>query len=175
LYQGDARLGSVRTTSGDFVYLNGEPLLPSDCVSYIEPGTTTTVFLQGFGTGYFGHPDDGIPLADKQRGVLARRLLPHSDLPIPWHWDHNLQVYNDTVKDSDHPSFRHYTIGESALPELVLMEENRLVLNIDQLECKEWVHFLDHPSSEGLRDSLLPVEHTHCLRHIAYRSNGPKI
>jgi hypothetical protein len=66
-------------------------------------------------------------------------------------------------------------MGESELPELVLMEDDRLVLPIDQLERKEWVYFLDHPSAQDLRRSLLPVNPTHCVRHIAYRSNGPKI
>jgi hypothetical protein len=176
-YQGDAWLGSVRTTSGEFAYLNGEPLLPSDCVSYTPVDTGRRVFLQVFGIGYFGHPDDGIPQDTKQLGILARRLLPPWDLPVPWDWKRDVSRYNDIVEDSDHPSHLNapFEPADTMLPELVLMEDDRLVFPLQQLERKEWVFFLDYPSVDGLQQSLLPTNPTHCVRHIAYSCDGPKI
>jgi hypothetical protein len=177
-YQGDAWLGSVRTTSGEFAYLNGEPLLPSDCVSHISLVTGRRVFLQVFGTGVFGHPDDGVPKDQKQLGILARRLIPPWELPAPWDWSREVSQYADTVDNSNHPSCLHapFIPAESSLPELVLMEEDRLVFSLEQLDRKEWIHFLDHSSADTLRASLLPVDPTYCVRHIAYTCNGsPRI
>jgi hypothetical protein len=178
-YQGDAWLGSIRTTSGEFAYLNGDPdpLLPSDCVSYIprDSDTGRRVFIQVFGIGFLGHPDDGIPHSEKQHGVLGRRLLPHAELPMPWIWNDNIAEFTRTLEESEHAANLHFVLGLSALPELVLMEDDRIVIPLDQLDQKEWVYFLDHPSVDELQDSLLPVNPTHCVRHIAYSCNGPKI
>lgn len=170
-YHGDAWLSSVRTTSGEFAWLKDDdkPLFPSDCVSYISPNDPTPKFLRIHGVGYIGS-------SAKQRtiGVIAKRLLPVNRLPEPWvgQWDYLLSEHISRKTD-----FSTFNYAVSHLPELILMDDDRLVFRVADLQRRESVHFLDCGDVQALQSSLLPTSPTHCVRYIAYthQKSQPRI
>lgn len=70
LYHGDQWLGSLRTTSGQFPYLeDGEPIFPSDCVSLLDDWGQDNCLYRVIGVGRNGDRVDG------EMAFLAERLL----------------------------------------------------------------------------------------------------
>lgn len=151
-WHGDCWLGSIRSTSGQFARLQAceEPLLPSDCVSYIDDnGRNVILRVHGI----------GVTPQDQNQVIVGKRLLPPERLPTVFQWPDCLQ----SISTQD-PLFK---LADSNLPELVLMEDDRLIIPVARLQKKEWVHFLDYAESD-LSDTLLPEKPLYCVRYIAY-------
>lgn len=165
-YHADAWSGSIRSTSGEFAFLpppeNSEPLFPSDCVAFHNT-PTSTAYLRIYGV--LKDPEDG------HHVVLGKRLLLPEELPSMWQqsWPNMCGQIIAEDQASERPMYPNM---ESELPELILMEEDRLVIPVSHIIRKIWVHMLDYPESVNLTPILLPVEPTYCVRFIAYKHNG---
>ena len=151
-WHGDSWLGSIRSTSGQFAWLANceEPLLPSDCVSYMD-GNGRSVILRVHGVG---------TSPDEQQVIIGKRLIEPGVLPGVFQWPNCLQSI-----PTQNPRFQ---LASSELPELILMEDDRMIIPVSRLLKKEWVHFLDYPDECDLTDTLLPNKPSHCVRYIAY-------
>lgn len=160
-YNGDSWLGSIRTTSGEFAILpdDAEPLLPSDCISTTNPDLPI-LQIQGIGrssrTGTVN--------------LLCKRLIPPDLIPLEWrlNWSALCSIA-DEFAASTVPT---YELKPSTLPELVLMEDDRIILPISAAIGKLWIHFLDHTDQVKLSAGLLPQQPTFCVRRLAYSANG---
>ena len=161
-YNGDSWLGSIRTTSGEFAILpeDTEPLLPSDCISTTNP-ELPILQIQGIGrssrTGTVN--------------LLCKRLLPPDLIPLEWrlNWSGLCSIADEFAAESAVP---RYELTPSTLPELVLMEDDRIILPISAAIGKLWIHFLDHTDQVKLSAGLLPQPPTFCVRRLAYSANN---
>ena len=114
-YHGDAWLGSVHTTSGEFAYLSDaayeatsmafrEPLLPSDCVEYLdgEPGLGARKGRAGAVLSCLGRVMGiGLDEATGRPAAIIQRLLPRSDLPAGWRerWEALVSGITETASE----------------------------------------------------------------------------
>jgi hypothetical protein len=135
-------------------------LLPSDCVT----------FLDSHGEKQFGRIYGvGTTETTGSRVALIQRLLPVSALPPNWglHW---MELVEQAVQQATKVSPAAVkpwaeATGDLPLPELVLMEDDKLAVPVDLILRKEYIHLLDY--TEPPKD-LLPQSPTHCVRYIAY-------
>lgn len=159
-YHGDSWLGSIRTTSGQFAFIAGddEPLFPSDCVARSNPSLP---LLRVYGVGQS---------LDGKINLLCKRLLPPSEVPFEWRYDWaHLCQKADQHANTQVPI---YSMAASDLPELVLMDDDRVIVPLLDVTAKVWVHFLDYAVSEELTAGLLPNVPSYVVRRIAYLSNN---
>jgi hypothetical protein len=179
-YHANAWMGSVRTTSGQFVYLHHqateesgaskvhghqEPLLPSDCVTFITAEGENQIG-RVYGVGMMEETG--------RHAALIQRLLPITTLPSGWshHWSQLIQeAAKLSAKVTPLPP-KSWIKEDLLLPELVLMEDDELVIPIESILDKKYVYFLDYV--EPPKD-LLPQPPTYCVRYIAYQRAGYKI
>jgi len=161
-WHGDAWLGSIRTTSGDFAYIGDLPLLPSDCVSYFPTvrGITriTPTYLRIHGVGR-------LETSHGEPAVIAKRLLSLPELHRLWDIDWaQMQPPLDTEVEEAAPYFH------AALPELVLLDSDRLVIPVSELTKHESIRLLDTSPDDTAR--ILSGPPSHCVRYIVYLHNG---
>ncbi|KAI5839645.1 hypothetical protein DFP73DRAFT_598240 [Morchella snyderi] len=173
LWQGDAWMESVRTTSGEFAYINeavpGEQetqrtvLLPSDCVIYNAPeGGLALGRVKCVGV------DRRVIMGTMSNTVSAiiNRLVPPTILPAQW-------AYHDEEARVTDKSLPAYHLGHSTLQELVLLESREIIPCVN-IRSRVWVFFADYASEEELRQSLLPQPARYCVRSIAYYTTRDK-
>lgn len=167
LWQGEAWMESVRSTSGNFAYINEQKpgplvnrvvLLPSDCVMFREAsGSLALGRVKCVGI------DRRLVAGTIQNTISAiiNRLIPPTLLPPPW-------SYHAMPDELEIPTSTPYKLAHSVLPELVLVEIPEII-PCTTITTRVWVFFTDYSSVSGLRESLLPYEPTHCVRSIAYK------
>lgn len=161
-WHGDAWLGSIRTTSGDFAYIGDAPLLPSDCVSYFPTvhGLTsmTPSYLRIHGVGR-------LETSNGEPAVIAKRLLALRELNQLWSVD-----LVQTQMDLESEVEEVYPYFHADLPELVLLDSDRLVIPVSALAKHESIRLLDTSPDDTAR--ILSGPPSHCVRYIAYCHNG---
>jgi hypothetical protein len=160
-WHGDAWLGSIRTTSGDFAYIGEMPLLPSDCVSYFPTvqGTTSIIptYLRIHGVGR-------LETSHGEPAVIAKRLISLPELRQMWDIDWmQVQTHLDTESEEAFPYFH------TDLPELILLDSDRLVIPVSALTRHESIWLLDTSPDDKTR--ILSGPPSHCVRYIAYLHN----
>lgn len=134
-------------------------LLPSDCIKYRDSdGFIRLGRIKCIGV-------DKRQLGSGGIAVLVNPLVSPQDLPQAWRYKYD-HLCLDIFKDAS-----AFALGETDLPELILVE-TRHIIPINQIICREWVYFVDYPTEEELRPSLLPHPATYCVRRIAYSHRG---
>jgi len=173
-YHGDAWLGSVRTTSGEFAFITDhvtdqspmEPLFPSDCVIFHDPASPVLEVI-GRVSGIAVDQRINAPVA------VIQRLLPVGELPSGWrlNWPQLVQQAYDISATKGVPLPAHPRMEDKniILPELVLMEDERLIIPVDNIIQKVYVYFLDYETPPA---ALLPHKMTYCVRYIAFKQQS---
>lgn len=171
LWHGDVWMESVRTSSGQFGRIMETPasnvgsvgsevvLLPSDCVTYRdEHGNTFMGRVKCIGVDKRRDGNGGIV-------AIVNSLVEPGNLPLPWRYKY------DRLSRSIFADVNVFDNGQTDLPELILIEDRHIV-PLRQIVRREWVYFIDYPSEEELRGSLLPIPAQYCVKKIAYNYRG---
>lgn len=191
LWHGDAWMESVRSTSGKFAYINESvllsgdsmelvpavnrvELLPSDCVRFRDHnGSIVLGRVKCVGVDR----RDSLGIRTRECALINRLMYP-CHLPVPWLnlWAKLNESRRQDQDQDQRPPLKedvrnNYCLGNSQLPELVLIE-TREIIPCSAIISRVWVHFTDYASAEQLKPSLLPYPPTHCVRSIAYTYNG---
>ncbi|KAI5838707.1 hypothetical protein DFP73DRAFT_599637 [Morchella snyderi] len=161
LWHGDLWMESVRSTSGRYAQLEGGvPLLPSDCVNYVDgSGLHAIGHIKCIALDRRGKANEGVLSA------VVHRLVPRENI-IP-----QINEVLATSCDIAHENGAIYPLYNSDLPELVLFEI-RETIPITSIISRAWVYFTDYESPESLRESLLPINPTFCVKRIVYFANS---
>lgn len=162
LYHGRMWNSSVRTSSGQFPILNGEPLFPSDCVLVREGpnGEMARYRVTEIGVIEDAEHDNA------KIGIVGHRLHHPSeiDLGSGVSFDEVAAKCDLEASQQAHP----YPINTSLLPPLILCEDHGVKIELSKVVKKIWVRFLDYPSLTRLENSLLPSPPSHAVRHLLY-------